>query len=183
MWDNGVVTKIAAIGDPAPGGGTFSGLGTESFGFQDGTFIPTGPVPDINDSDQIAFRAIVSGGITAAASSFAPTRSMNGTLRCPIPRRSVEPISICKPLQLTMPDRSPFLLITGLLPIPSTLVGSRELPEIGEKSSCSSILSMAGNASAWHSRVIQCRQSTRQGMSCSGLTLIATGMRTALCLG
>src|SRR5437660_4209910 len=64
MWDNGVVTKVAAVGDPAPGGGTFSGLGTESFGFQDGTFIPTGPVPDINDSDQIAFRAIVSGGIT-----------------------------------------------------------------------------------------------------------------------
>jgi len=65
MWDNGVVTKIAAIGDPAPGGGTFSGLSTESFGFQDGTSIPTGPVPDINDSDQIAFRAIVSGGITS----------------------------------------------------------------------------------------------------------------------
>ena len=65
MWDNGVVTKIAALGDPAPGGGTFSGLGTESFGgFPDGTSIPTGPVPDINDSDQIAFRAIVSGGIT-----------------------------------------------------------------------------------------------------------------------
>ena len=66
MWDNGVVTKIAALGDPAPGGGTFSGLGTESFGgFQDGTSIPVGPVPDINDSDQIAFRAIVSGGITS----------------------------------------------------------------------------------------------------------------------
>jgi len=64
MWDNGVVTKVAAIGDPAPGGGTFSGLGTESFGFQDGTSIPVGPVPDINDSDQIAFRAIVSSGIT-----------------------------------------------------------------------------------------------------------------------
>ena len=64
MWDNGVVTKIAALGDPAPGGGTFSGLGTESFGFPDGTSIPVGPVPDINDSDQIAFRAIVSGGIT-----------------------------------------------------------------------------------------------------------------------
>ena len=64
MWDNGVVTKVAAMGDPAPGGGTFSALGTESFGFQDGTFIPVGPVPDINDSDQIAFRAIVSGGIT-----------------------------------------------------------------------------------------------------------------------
>jgi hypothetical protein len=65
MWDNGVVTKIAAIGDPAPEGGTFSGLGTESFGFQDGTNIPIGPVPDINDSDQIAFRAIVSGGVTS----------------------------------------------------------------------------------------------------------------------
>ena len=64
MWDNGVVTKVAALGDPAPGGGTFSGLGTESFGFQDGTSIPVGPVPDINDSDQIAFRAIVTGGIT-----------------------------------------------------------------------------------------------------------------------
>ena len=66
MWDNGVVTKVAALGDPAPEGGTFSGLGTESIGgFPDGTSIPIGPVPDINDSDQIAFRAIVSGGITS----------------------------------------------------------------------------------------------------------------------
>ena len=64
MWDNGVVTKVAAVGDPAPEGGTYSFLGTESAGFQDGTNIPVGPVPDINDSDQIAFRAIVSGGIT-----------------------------------------------------------------------------------------------------------------------
>ena len=64
MWDDGVVTKVAAVGDPAPGGGTFSFLGTESAGFQDGTNIPVGPLPDINDSDQIAFRAIVSGGIT-----------------------------------------------------------------------------------------------------------------------
>lgn len=64
MWDNGVVTKVAAVGDPAPQGGTFSLLGTESAGFQDGTNIPVGPVPDINDSEQIAFRAIVSGGIT-----------------------------------------------------------------------------------------------------------------------
>jgi hypothetical protein len=64
MWDNGVVTKVAAVGDPAPGGGTYSFLGTESAGFQDGTNIPVGPVPDINDPGQIAFRAIVSGGIT-----------------------------------------------------------------------------------------------------------------------
>jgi hypothetical protein len=39
-------------------------LGTESLGFVDGTNIPFGPVPDINDSEQISFRAIVSGGIT-----------------------------------------------------------------------------------------------------------------------
>jgi len=64
MWDDGVVTKVAAVGDPAPGGGTFSFLGTESAGFQDGTNIPVGPLPDINDLDQIAFRAIVSGGVT-----------------------------------------------------------------------------------------------------------------------
>jgi hypothetical protein len=64
MWNDGVVTKVAAVGDPAPQGGTYSFLGTESAGFQDGTNIPVGPVPDINDSDQIAFRAIVSGGIT-----------------------------------------------------------------------------------------------------------------------
>jgi hypothetical protein len=64
LWDNGVVTKVAAIGDPAPGGGTFSILGGESFGFVDGTNIPVGPIPDINDVDQICFKAIVTGGIT-----------------------------------------------------------------------------------------------------------------------
>ena len=64
MWDNGTVTKVAARGDPAPEGGTFSFLGTESLGFPDGTNIPVGPVPDINDVEQIAFRAIVAGGIT-----------------------------------------------------------------------------------------------------------------------
>jgi hypothetical protein len=64
MWDNGSITKVAAIGDPAPGGGTFSLLGTESLDFIDGTNIPIGPVPDINDSEQVCFRAIVSGGIT-----------------------------------------------------------------------------------------------------------------------
>src|SRR6185436_8873905 len=64
MWDNGIVTKVAAVGDPAPGGGTYTFLGTESAGFQDGTNIPVGPLPDINDSGQIAFRAVVSGGIT-----------------------------------------------------------------------------------------------------------------------
>jgi len=64
MWEHGVVTKVAATGDPAPGGGTYSIIGSQSVGYVDGTTMPIGPLPDINDSDQIAFRAIVSGGIT-----------------------------------------------------------------------------------------------------------------------
>lgn len=64
LWDNGTITKVAAVGDPAPGGGTYSLLGTESFTFVDGTSIPAGPIPDLNDQNQITFRAIVSGGIT-----------------------------------------------------------------------------------------------------------------------
>ena len=64
MWDNGVVTKVAALGDPAPGGGTFSQLGGNILGFVDGTSIPVNPLPAINDIDQIAFHAGVTGGIT-----------------------------------------------------------------------------------------------------------------------
>ena len=64
MWDNGVITKVAALGDPAPGGGTFSILGGGILGFVDGTSVPVNPLPAINDVDQVAFRAIVSGGIT-----------------------------------------------------------------------------------------------------------------------
>ncbi len=63
QWDNGTVSKVAAAGDPAPGGGTITFLGTESYGFLDGTNIPVGPVPDINDLNQITFREIVSGGV------------------------------------------------------------------------------------------------------------------------
>lgn len=64
MWDNGVVTKVAALGDSAPGGGTFSFLGGNILGFVDGTFIPVNPLPAINDVDQVAFHASVTGGIT-----------------------------------------------------------------------------------------------------------------------
>src|SRR5262249_12923887 len=64
LWDNGVVTKVAALHDPAPGGGTFSFLGGNIIGFVDGTSIPVNPLPDINNADQIAFHADVSGGIT-----------------------------------------------------------------------------------------------------------------------
>jgi hypothetical protein len=61
-WVGGVTTKVVAVGDPAPGGGTFNQIGTESFGFADGTSIPIGPVPDINDAGQICFRGEVVGG-------------------------------------------------------------------------------------------------------------------------
>jgi hypothetical protein len=61
-WQNGVIAKIAAIGDPAPDGGTFAFLGREFLGYADGTTIPGGPVPAINDSGLISFPAVVSGG-------------------------------------------------------------------------------------------------------------------------
>jgi hypothetical protein len=61
-WSNFVMTKIARVGDPAPGGGTYQFLGGESVGFIDGTSIPVGPLPDINNSGQITFRPVVSGG-------------------------------------------------------------------------------------------------------------------------
>jgi hypothetical protein len=38
-------------------------LGTEAFGYTDGTFIPIGPVPDINNAGQISFRAILTGNL------------------------------------------------------------------------------------------------------------------------
>jgi len=64
LWRNGALTAFAKTGDPAPGGGTFTMLGTESFGFQDGTNIPSGPVPAINDRGQIVFRALASGPVS-----------------------------------------------------------------------------------------------------------------------
>lgn len=63
LWDDGVLTRYVGAGDAAPGGGTFSQVGTEYLGYADGTNIPTGDVPDINDAGQISFRAAVSGGI------------------------------------------------------------------------------------------------------------------------
>lgn len=63
-WRNGALGTHAKTGDPAPGGGTFTMLGTESLGFVDNTNIPTGPVPAINDRGEIAFRAIASGPVS-----------------------------------------------------------------------------------------------------------------------
>lgn len=63
LW-NGAVSKLAAIGDPAPGGGTYNLLGTEAVGFADGTFVPVGPIPGINAAGDVVYRAIVTGGVT-----------------------------------------------------------------------------------------------------------------------
>ena len=50
------------MGDSTPAGGTFSLINRESFGFVDGTTIPIGPVPGINDAGQVSFNSLVSGG-------------------------------------------------------------------------------------------------------------------------
>ena len=62
LWSAGVVTKVAASGDVAPLGSTYQFLGSESFGFVDGSTIPAGPVPDIDDAGNIVFRAITFSG-------------------------------------------------------------------------------------------------------------------------
>lgn len=62
LWQDGVTTKYVAAGDPAPGGGTFSLLGTEYWGYADGTSIAGGPVPGINQGGMVSFRGYVSGG-------------------------------------------------------------------------------------------------------------------------
>lgn len=61
-YHNGAVTTFAAAGQPAPGGGVLSQLGTESLGMVDGTRIPVGPLPSINACGQVAYRVVVSGG-------------------------------------------------------------------------------------------------------------------------
>ncbi|HTE05262.1 MAG TPA: hypothetical protein VK824_03620, partial [Planctomycetota bacterium] len=58
-WSGDVTSKLVAVGDPAPGGGTYTMLGTETLGFVDGTTIPVGPLPALNDAGMVAFRAIV----------------------------------------------------------------------------------------------------------------------------
>lgn len=69
IWRGGALSAYVVVGDPAPGGGTFTALGTESWGLLDGTNMPGGPVPAINDRGQVAFRGNVGGG-TATGGLF-----------------------------------------------------------------------------------------------------------------
>jgi hypothetical protein len=57
LWHEGVITKYVAAGDPAPDNETFLHISRDYGQFPDGTVIPDGPVPAINDNDQIAFFA------------------------------------------------------------------------------------------------------------------------------
>jgi hypothetical protein len=62
QWQSGLVTTFCAAGQPAPGGATVAMLGTESFGFVDGTTVFAGPVPSISACGQVAFRILTTGG-------------------------------------------------------------------------------------------------------------------------
>lgn len=66
LWNAGSLSKVAAAGDAAPGGGIFTSVGSEAFIPPDGLAIPVGRVPDINDAGQVTFRALLSGGLSNA---------------------------------------------------------------------------------------------------------------------
>jgi hypothetical protein len=55
-WSAGVISKVVAVGDPAPGGGTVDIVADQSLIFADGTKIPFGLAPAINASGQVAAR-------------------------------------------------------------------------------------------------------------------------------
>lgn len=85
VWRAGAVAKVAAVGDPAPGGGQFLGLSLETVGFVDGTTMPTGPPPDLNNAEQIVFWAVMSGGIEGILSDTRGARSLYAKAGDPTP--------------------------------------------------------------------------------------------------
>ncbi len=60
-WDDGVVTSHVAVGDAVPGGGSFRLMAGEAMGYSDGSWIPIGDVPGINDAGQVSFFATTTG--------------------------------------------------------------------------------------------------------------------------
>ncbi|MBL8695518.1 MAG: IPT/TIG domain-containing protein [Planctomycetes bacterium] len=61
-YSGGTVSTVAAVGEAAPSQGSYAWLGGESVGFVDGTSMPTGPVPAIDNAGTVAFRAITNLG-------------------------------------------------------------------------------------------------------------------------
>lgn len=63
-YDTGVVSVVVALGETTPIGGQYESFCTEAIGWSDGTLIPTGTIPDINEAGDICFYAWVDGGVS-----------------------------------------------------------------------------------------------------------------------
>lgn len=59
-WDNGVLSSVAKIGDPAPSFGAYNYFGIATSLLPDGTWLPIQPAPDINDRGSVCFIAYTS---------------------------------------------------------------------------------------------------------------------------
>jgi hypothetical protein len=62
LYHDGVLSVVAAMGQASPTGGTFGAFSLEAIGWSDGTMIPCGTVPDINDAGDIAFYGWIENG-------------------------------------------------------------------------------------------------------------------------
>jgi len=75
-WRAGTVRRLVAVGDALPGGGTIAALATESMLFPDGSDVPIGPLPALDECGRAAFRAIgANGGGAGGATSCIVVRS------------------------------------------------------------------------------------------------------------
>ena len=142
LWNAGTTTKVAAVGDAAPLGSTYLFLGTESFGFADGSSIPAGPVPDIDAAGNIVFRAITAAG-------------RRGIVRQPAGRSSTS-----RGRASTRPARSPSSPTCASTRARSRPAGSRARAATCARCSRSSTPSVAGRATASRSRATRFRRST-----------------------
>ena len=61
-WSEGNLTRVAAVGDASPLGSPYVALGTERIAFVDGTTVPVGPLPDIDDAGNVVFHAETAAG-------------------------------------------------------------------------------------------------------------------------
>ena len=62
LWQDGVLRRLLAVGDPAPWGGTFSRFAREFQTFPDRTRVYTGSIPGINGARMILCYAETTGG-------------------------------------------------------------------------------------------------------------------------
>lgn len=60
-WDNGTLVHQVSVGEPAPPYGLYNRFVEETTSFPDGTTIPTGPTPGINNRGDVSFHAVTFG--------------------------------------------------------------------------------------------------------------------------